>query len=66
MSADYQTYAGVDIVTGAIGPLFYARVMVEGMAVEALLDPGSSATIIPYSVFKETGYHGAVWHPTVA
>jgi len=29
--------------------------MVQGMAVEALLDPGSSATTIPYSVFKKIG-----------
>ena len=55
MSADYQTYAEVGKVTGAIGPLFYATVMVEGMPVEAMLDPGSSATIIPYSVFKGIG-----------
>ena len=55
MTADYQTYAKVGKVTGAIGPLFYATVRVEGVPLQATLDPGSSATIIPYSLFREIG-----------
>ena len=55
MSADYQTYTEIGRVTGAIGPLFYAKVTIEETPVEAMLDPGSSATIIPYRLFKEIG-----------
>ena len=55
MSRDYQTYAGVDKVTGALGPLYYAKVDIEGVPVEGMVDPGSSATIISYSLFREIG-----------
>ena len=45
MSSDYQSHAGVDRVTGAVGPLFYANVVIEGTPVEAMIDPRSFATI---------------------
>lgn len=32
-------------VTGALGPLYYAPVTIAGEVVEALVDPGSSASI---------------------
>ena len=54
-SGDFQAYAGVDKVTGALGPLFYARVAIKGMPIEGLIDPGSSATFISYSLFREIG-----------
>ena len=50
-----QAYAGVDSVTGAVGPLFYAEVIIENTPVNAMIDTGSSATIISFDLFKKIG-----------
>ena len=50
-----QAYAGVDSVTGAVGSLFYAEVMIENMPVNAMIDIGSLATIISFNLFKKIG-----------
>ncbi len=55
MVTEYQTEVGVDQVTGAIGPLYYAQVKIEGTPVEAMIDPGSSASIISFTLFKKIG-----------
>ena len=53
MSAEYQACAGVDQVVGAVGPLYYAYVGIEGIPTEARVDPGSSATILSFGLFKQ-------------
>ena len=50
-----QAYAGVDSVTGAVGPLYYAEVTIESTPVEAMIDTGSSATILSFALFKRIG-----------
>ena len=50
-----SSYAGVDRVTGAVGPLFYVVVTIEKLPVEAMLDPGSSTMIIYFEQFKKIG-----------
>ena len=41
-----QAYAGVDTVTGAVGPLYYSKVEIEGTEVEAMIDTGPSYHLI--------------------
>ena len=55
MSEDYRSLAGVDEVTGALGPLYFAKVTIEGTPVDGMIDPGSSATIISFDLFKKVG-----------
>ena len=43
----------IDQVTGSVGPLYYCRVTIAGQPVEALMDSGSSATIMSFSLFKQ-------------
>ena len=38
--------------TGPVGPLYYAKVDIEESPVEALVDPGSAATLISFNLFK--------------
>lgn len=38
-----------------MGPLYCATVTVQGTAVHALVDPGSSATIISFQLFCKIG-----------
>ena len=54
MASEYQSYAWVDRVTGAMGPQFYAMVTIEKSPVEAMVDLGSSATI-SFKQFKKIG-----------
>ena len=42
-------------ITGSVGPLYYAHVKVCGQPVEALVDLGSSATIMSFDVFRVIG-----------
>ena len=55
LAGAYCPEASVDIVDGALGPLFYATVVVAGTPVDALVDPGSSATIMSFELFKKVG-----------
>ena len=45
LSTLYDGVADIDTVSGAIGPLYYAEVKVGDVAMNAMVDPGSSATI---------------------
>ncbi len=52
----YQEDAHVASVTGgSLGPLYYATVTVAGTPVEALVDSGSSTSIMFYELFKQVG-----------
>ena len=55
MSATYRATGDVDMVSGSLGPLYYAQVTIEGSTVEALVDPGSSATILSFDMFRKIG-----------
>ena len=51
-----NSYASVTSVTGgALGPLYYVTLTVSGSPVEALVDPGSSASIMSYALFEKIG-----------
>ena len=45
----------MDAVSGSLGPLYYAKVIVAGTTVEAMVDPGSSATIMSFELFRQIG-----------
>ena len=51
----YGNARNVSNVTSSIGPLYYATVDIEGSLVEALVDPGSAATIMSYDLFQKIG-----------
>ena len=51
---------GVDLVSGAVGPTYYAKVKIEGTVVTSMVDPGSSATIISYEKFCEIGKQAGI------
>ena len=42
----------VDNVTGSVGPLYYCEVEIAGQPVEALIDSGSSATVMTFTLFQ--------------
>ena len=53
-----QAYSGVNVASvhgGALGPLYYATISVSGSPVEALVDPGSSASIMSTELLKQIG-----------
>ena len=52
MSEDYRSSAGVDVVTGALGPLYFAIVTIEGSPVDGVIDPGWSATTISFDLSR--------------
>ena len=43
------------MVDGALGPLYCATIMIAGTPVEGLVDPGSSATILSFDLFRKIG-----------
>ena len=49
-----------DTVTGALGPLYYAEVKIAGVPVEALLDAGSSASILSFDLFQKIGHAAGI------
>ena len=55
MSEDYRSSSGVDKVNGALGPLYFANVTIEGTPVDGMVDPGLSATIISFDLFEKIG-----------
>ena len=55
MTQAYRTTAGVDAVSGCTGPLYYTKVEIEGVPVEAMVDSGSSATIMSFQLFQQVG-----------
>ena len=54
MSQLYQA-ADITTVSEAIGPLYYATIIIEGTPVQALVAPGSSATIMSFKLFQKIG-----------
>jgi len=53
-----ELYGGtnnISAVTSSVGPLYYANVDIEGSLVEALVDPGSAATLMSFNLFKKIG-----------
>jgi len=52
LSSVYSAVAAVDAVEGELGPLLYANVEVAGTPVNALVDPGSTATIMSFKLFR--------------
>ena len=55
LKQSYTDQAKVDLVSGSVGPLYYAAVVIGKIPVKAMVDPGSSATIISFEKFKEVG-----------
>ena len=60
LTTAYTPEGTVNTVGGALGPLFYAVVEVAGVPVKGLVDPGSSATIMSFELFKEVGTKAAI------
>jgi len=56
----YTPGATVDTVNGALGPLFYATMDIAGTPASALVDPGSSATIMSFELFRTIGTMAAI------
>ena len=50
----------VDAVSGSLGPLYYTTVNVAGVPIEAMVDPGSSATIMSFDLFKKIGHKAGI------
>ena len=50
-----ESAAQVDNVTGAVGPLFYCTVVINGKRVQAMVDTNSSASILSYELFTAIG-----------
>ena len=55
LSQSYEAVGEVDQVAGAVGPLYYVTVSIAGEPVEAMVDTGSSATILSFDLFKRIG-----------
>ena len=53
LSTSYDGVADVDTVSGAIGPLYYAEVKVGDVAINAMVDPGSSTTIMSFELLRK-------------
>lgn len=43
----------MDNVIGSVGPLYYCEVEIAVQPVEALIDSGSSATVMTFSLFQK-------------
>ena len=55
LSQGYEGKANVDKVAGAVGPLYYCTVNIAGEPVKAMVDTGSSATVLSWDVFQAIG-----------
>ena len=60
MNKSYSPSATVGAVTSSLGPLYYATVTVSGTPVEGMVDPGSSATIISFNLFRTIGQKAGI------
>ena len=47
----------VQVVTGAVGPSYWLKVLVEGVAVSAMVDTGSQSTIVSHSLLHKVFKH---------
>ena len=55
MSKGYKGAVSVVQAVGAVSPLCYTTVEVAGQEVEAMVDTGSSATVLSFELFKKIG-----------
>jgi len=55
LSQGYEGKSIVDQVAGAVGPLYYCTVNIAGEPVKAMVDTGSSATILSWDLFQAIG-----------
>ena len=55
LSQRYEGKVNVDKVAGAVGLLYYCTVNIAGEPVKAMVDTGSSATILSWDVFQAIG-----------
>ena len=57
--------SNVQVVTGSVGPSYWLEVLVEGVAVSAMVDTGSQSIIVScsflYKVFKHMEKEGKPW-----
>ena len=53
MVQDYG--ATVNTISGSVGPLYYCAVKIEGKPTRAMVDGGSSVTVLNFSTFRELG-----------
>ena len=60
LTTAYTPEGAMDTVDGALGPLFCVVVEVAGVPVKGLVDPGSSATIMSFELFKEVRAKAAI------
>ena len=56
----YQSNASVDAVSGSLGPSNYTIVKMAGISVEAMVDPGSSATFLSFDLFEKVGHKAGI------
>ena len=54
---DASLKSNVQVVTGAIGPSYWIEVLVEGVAVSAMVDTGSQSTIVSRSFLHQVFKH---------
>jgi len=55
LSGSYVHAAEVDAVSGLVGPLYFTQVEIAGIPMETVVDPGSSATLLYFELFKSIG-----------
>ena len=55
LSQDCERKANIGKVAGAVGPLYYCTVNIAGEPIKAMVDTGSSATILSWEVFQAIG-----------
>ena len=60
MSHGYGAHVTVDQIVGAVGLLCYATVDIAEQDIEAMVDTGSSATIISCEIFKRLGKNAGI------
>ena len=60
MTSAYETTASVDQIAGAVGPLCYATVEIAGESVKAMVDTGSSATVLSFELFSKIGKNAKI------
>ncbi len=54
---DASLKSNVQVVTGAVGPSYWLKVWIEGLAVSAMVDTGSQSTIVSHSLLHQVYKH---------
>ena len=60
MTSAYETTASVDQIARAVGSLCYATVEITGENVKAMVDTGSSATVLSFELFSKIGKNAKI------